>query len=110
VRQVCVQVETLDSLLSCEGINAPALLKIDVQGAELDVLRGGAATVRAARPDVLIEVSFLELYEGQPTAHQLFEWLLDCGYGLERVGSVSTHRGLVVQADFLFSVVAGGRG
>jgi len=46
---------TLDSLL--QGRLPPALVKVDVEGAELLALRGGAQLLSTARPRILCEVS-----------------------------------------------------
>jgi hypothetical protein len=35
---------------------APTVLKVDVEGSEIDVLRGAAAIIAARRPAVLLEV------------------------------------------------------
>ena len=53
-RVVQVQARTLDSFLDS---SVPDLLKIDVEGAELEVLRGGKQTLADARPIVICEVS-----------------------------------------------------
>lgn len=55
-RRVAVDVTTLDRLAATEGIARLDLLKADVEGAELHVLRGGLATLRAHRPLVQLEV------------------------------------------------------
>jgi FkbM family methyltransferase len=47
-----VQVVTLDSL----GLSGFSLMKIDVEGAEADVLRGAARTLECDRPLLLIEI------------------------------------------------------
>jgi FkbM family methyltransferase len=56
VDQVTVDVRGLDQLNSIEGVQGRALLKIDVQGAELDVLRGTSGLLRTVR-EMLIECS-----------------------------------------------------
>jgi FkbM family methyltransferase len=50
-----VEVDTLDAFLS-RGGHKPSVIKIDVEGAELDVLRGANETLRTARPVVLLEI------------------------------------------------------
>lgn len=50
-----VKVETLDGFLS-RGGHKPSIIKIDVEGAELDVLRGATETLRTTRPAVLLEI------------------------------------------------------
>ena len=50
-----VPVNTLDAYLEEKGWR-PAVIKIDVEGAELEVLRGAVQTLRVARPTVLLEV------------------------------------------------------
>lgn len=51
---VAVPVDTLDATLS--GRRGPSFVKIDVEGLELEVLRGGERTLRATRPTLLVEI------------------------------------------------------
>jgi len=53
VGRVAVPTVTLDSLLE---LSSPVLIKIDVEGAELDVLAGAERVLREVRPRWLIEV------------------------------------------------------
>ncbi len=69
---------TLDELVA-EFSLSPAFIKIDVEGHELSVIRGGASLLQHARPPLLIEVS------GNPDdpetpAHELFRLLHGWGY------------------------------
>jgi FkbM family methyltransferase len=76
--EVAVEVRRLDSVLTAP-LARPAFAKIDVQGAEASVLRGGSATL--AQVDLLIiETSFAELYAGQPLFGELYELLLELGF------------------------------
>jgi FkbM family methyltransferase len=59
-----VRVETLDGWMQGRALTAPVLLKLDVQGYELEVLRGGEDTLKTVDA-VLAEVSFMEFYAGQ---------------------------------------------
>ena len=53
-----VDIVSLDSYLSKRDDDRPvSVIKIDVQGAEMDVLRGAAGTIEGDRPTVLCEVS-----------------------------------------------------
>lgn len=52
---VDVRVDTLDAFLENRGCRS-SVIKIDVEGAEMEVLRGSVNTLRTARPAVLIEV------------------------------------------------------
>jgi len=96
-----VPVSTLDSSVT-HPIARPCLLKIDVQGFELDVLRGGLATLQEI--DVaLIECSFLELYEGQALVDDVVPFMFDAGFRLAGVHEiVYSADGSAVQGDFLF--------
>ena len=84
-------------------IRGPALLKLDVQGFELQALHGCEALL----PEfswVYAECSFVELYVGQALASQLIAWLRDHGFILGGIyNAVYDAQGRAVQADFLFT-------
>jgi FkbM family methyltransferase len=69
-----VRIAPLNQFLSAVDIAVPALLKLDVQGFELEALKGCEALL--SRFDyIYVEASFLPLYEGQVLADELIEWL-----------------------------------
>ncbi len=72
-----MQVSTLDAELAGRR---PALVKIDVEGAELDVLRGGRALLADARPLVVFEhvASAARLYGA--SSGEIWELLGSLGY------------------------------
>lgn len=67
-------------------------LKVDVQGAELDVLRGAERSLESARV-IETEVEFQELYEGQPLFCDVDRFLRERGFGLWRLREIH-HCGL----------------
>jgi hypothetical protein len=78
------------------------LLKLDVQGYEMEALRA-CGDLLDKFTYVYAEGSFVELYEGQVLADDLIAWLREQGY--ELVGSYESVRdehGQTVQADMLF--------
>jgi FkbM family methyltransferase len=97
-----IALETLDNLLT-EPLAGPVLLKIDVQGAELSVLRGAEKTL-AAVDSIFVECSFVELYEGQALANEVIEFLADRGFRIAGVfGPAYDADGRCLQADVLFA-------
>lgn len=70
---ITVPVRTLDSF-SFERVNA---IKIDVEGAELEVLRGATDTLQRARPLLLVEVE--QRHHSRPIT-EVFAWLEEHGY------------------------------
>lgn len=98
-----IRVARLADEVAPESIAAPALLKIDVQGFEGEVLTGCEAEL--GRFDwIYCEMSFRELYAGQPLAHDLIAWLAARGFALASVETDAEgyREGRAVQADFLF--------
>lgn len=96
-----VEVTTLDAALD-QPLVRPSLLKIDVQGLELEVLKGATRTL-AQIDEALIECSFVELYEGQAMADEVTAAMLEAGLRLAGVyGATVDADGRMVQADFLF--------
>jgi FkbM family methyltransferase len=96
-----IELETLDNLLG-DPPKRPTLLKIDVQGAELSVLRGAERTL-AAVDEIFVECSFVELYEGQALANDVIDFLARHGFRLAGVfGPAYDADGRCLQVDALF--------
>lgn len=98
-----VRVAPLDEFVTADDLQAPAMLKLDVQGFEFDALRGCESLLK--RFDlVYCECSFVELYSGQKLACEVIDWLSARNFCL--IGMFNPaydHCGQAVQADFLFS-------
>lgn len=70
----------LDDLMAAQGlVAAQALLKIDVQGAELSVLLGARTTLRGCRA-VLVEMSLIDIHREVPLAHEVIAFLATEGF------------------------------
>lgn len=108
VRRTDVQLARLDDLLPTDGgPPRPCLLKIDVQGNELEVIRGGLASLELV-DEILVECSFAELYEGQAQAADVVALLRDRGFTLAGVFSIVCDvRGRQLQGDLLFGRSSG---
>ena len=52
--QIPIELRTIDSLVA-QGMPAPDLIKIDVEGHELRVLLGGAESIQSHRPIILCD-------------------------------------------------------
>lgn len=76
-----VRVQRLDDWVAQNEFVADndLLVKMDVQGFELAVIDGGEKTIRAARV-VVVEVSFYELYEGQPLFSDIHARMASLGF------------------------------
>lgn len=93
---------TLDSLLSEHGIAAPDLLKLDVQGYELEVLKGAEGALVGCE-FVLLEVSLWPYNRGGPLAAEVFGWMADRNFrAYEILAFARRPDGVMVQADVLF--------
>lgn len=95
----------LDTVLDLARLARPILMKIDVQGAELQVLRG---CVDLEPVDfIYVELSFIELYDNQPLFGEVAAYLAGRGYRLAGVfNQVETAAFGPTQADFLFTRIA----
>lgn len=92
-----------DDVLGGLDLPRPLMIKLDVQGFELAALRGLPQTL--ARADfVYAEISFVELYAGQPLADEIIAFLREGGFRLTGIYNPTTDpAGVSVQADALFT-------
>lgn len=94
-----VPVRTLDSLTT--GIPKVDLLKLDVQGFEQYVLRGGVETLR--RTDaVLLELNFVSHYQGDLRFHELDQKMNDLGFALSNYSPPARNERFALWADGLY--------
>jgi FkbM family methyltransferase len=98
-----VTVTTLDHFVSESDIISPSLLKLDVQGFELQALKGCKALIQKF-DHIYCECSFITLYEGQSLASEVITYLTSRNYNLDGVFNLQTDsEGNCIQADLLFS-------
>lgn len=92
----------LDRLVSLSA-DATALLKIDAQGYELEILRG-ATDILPFVDAILLEVSLIEINKGAPLFHEVVARLDTLGFGVCDIAEI--HRrpldGATNQVDLLF--------
>jgi FkbM family methyltransferase len=98
-----IQIRTLDAIAAEIGFAEPMLVKIDVQGFEDRVLRGGAMTLRRAHA-MLVETSSVPQYHGALTYKDIICALDDLGFEYAGVAErvVTSKRGRIVSEDTLF--------
>lgn len=98
-----VPIETLDQVATRIHIARPLLVKVDVQGYEERVLRGGKQTISHADL-IFIETSFASLYEGQLLFDGIYAMLTEWGfkYGGSLEQHVDRQTGKVLQEDSVF--------
>ena len=103
VSTIDVQVAPLDTFVSLEELHEPSLLKLDVQGFELEALQG-CESLLCGFGSIYCECSFVELYSGQRLASDVIEWLAVRGFRINGLYNPSyDSEGRSVQADILFS-------
>ena len=85
-----------------DSVDAPCLMKIDVQGYELEVLQGAEKLLPSVEY-LLVECSFTELYLGQALADEVIAYLHERGCRLTGIYDLKRDRlGYCLHADFLF--------
>ncbi|MBA1146049.1 FkbM family methyltransferase [Ectothiorhodospiraceae bacterium WFHF3C12] len=98
-----IRVAPLETYLSAADIATPSLLKLDVQGYELEALKG-CESLLGHMDHVYAECSFVELYTGQALADEIIGWLRGRGYAVRGVYNLTYNEaGQAIQGDFLFS-------
>jgi len=98
-----IEVRRLSDVARELHFREPLLLKLDVQGCEDKVIKGGEDVLARAKV-VIIEVSFQPLYEGGPLFDDIYRILKERGFtytgNFEQL--FSPRDGRVLQADAIF--------
>ena len=98
-----VETVRLDTLAAREKLPAPDLVKIDVQGAELEVLAGATETLRGAAA-LIVEVSLVDYNKGAPLLAEVIAAIDRLGFKCADLCEVHRNdRNFVLQLDLLFA-------
>ena len=100
-----VPVCRLDRLLEGKTLEAPILFKLDLQGYELEALRGANAILSQCEY-VVVETVFEDCYEGGPLFEELNDYLHGFGYRILQPLAFLKGDGQIYQMDALFQKVA----
>lgn len=94
------QTKTLSNLLNNQTFD---LIKIDVQGSEIDIINGGLDIIKEAK-GILMEVSLMEYNQNAPTKEFVYEYMDNLGFKpVELIGNINhplTYE--LIQQDILF--------
>jgi FkbM family methyltransferase len=101
VQELPVQIHRLDDWISAHNLPNPDLIKLDVQGFELEVLRGAERALAGAGA-ILAEVSFFEIYRGQCLFHEITEHLSNSGFRLVALGYDEKRTIPLLQSEALY--------
>ena len=97
-----VSVDLLENYINGSEVKSPSMLKIDVQGYELEVLNGSLSVLQSF-DFVYVECSYIVLYKDQPLVHDVIKMLAANSFELVGVYNSSyDNDGCAIQADFLF--------
>jgi FkbM family methyltransferase len=92
--------ETISNLIGSKYFD---LIKIDVQGSEIDIIKGGLDIFKKAK-GILMEVSLVEYNKSAPTKDFVYKFMKDIGFTpAEVIGNIYhpiTHE--LIQQDVLF--------
>jgi FkbM family methyltransferase len=75
-----VEITTIDQDIAARSLPAPDLIKIDIEGWELEALQGARATLDAHRPALFLEMHGVTMREKRRKASAIVAFLCDAGY------------------------------
>ena len=92
--------ESLNNLFEAEA--QFDLIKLDTQGSELDIMRGGLNIIKRAVM-IIMEMSHIEYNQGAPSVSESDEFMDKIGFvrGIQ-IGQSTNDRGEVFQEDFVY--------
>lgn len=98
-----VRLTTLDGVAAAHGLDGPFLVKVDVQGAELEVMRGATGLLPRCQA-VLMEVSFLRFLQNGVLADEVVAAMRGWGFVPYDILGLAYRPldGALAQADIVF--------
>lgn len=100
-----VKTKTLDSIIEKDNLKKPNFIKLDVQGAELDILKGAGNSLDECHL-IYMECPVLEYNIGAPTFNDYIHFMKQLGYTPLQILEQHLVNGELVQFDIIFIKVA----
>ena len=102
-KKIRVAVQRLDDWAETRKLDAPMLVKLDVQGFEDRVIAGGIRTIKDSAV-VISEVTFSPMYEGQVLFDRIYRDLTGSGFRLAGIieNTCDSITGKIWQGDAIF--------
>ena len=97
-----ISVKRLDEFADLKNIERPSIMKLDVQGYELEVLKGSENILNYV-DHIIIEISFVEIYENQACRNELIEFMKPYSFEEKDKCNISKIENKLFQEDVLFS-------
>jgi FkbM family methyltransferase len=89
--QIDVDVVTVDQVIARRGLRPPSLVKIDVEGAEIGVVEGMRATLRAHRPRIIYELDDATMEGLRRKRSAMAALMKEAGYSLTSLPASYPH-------------------
>ena len=97
-----VRTTTLADVIRAHDFPSPDFIKADVQGSELDVLRGAGDALTTSKL-VLLECPLMEYNEGAPHATEYLAFMADRGFSPIDFVDATWLKQRMIQVDILFA-------
>jgi len=80
LKKIKIKTDTIDSLIKEGIISVPNIIKIDVEGAELNVLNGAMNTIKEFHPILLVEYSETTSKDAGYSCRDIYDFINSCDY------------------------------
>ena len=80
-KPVTIELQTVDTIVAQRGFPAPDLIKMDIQGAELDALKGMTETLKTVN-HIILELQHVEYNKGAPLKGSVIDYMNSIGFEL----------------------------
>lgn len=81
-----VEVDTLDNILGELGVKEVDFIKMDIEGAEIEAIKGMDETLR--NNDVNLAIAAYHIVEGKTTDKTIIPWLREKGFEIQKRGGI----------------------
>lgn len=105
VAEIEVEMVRLDDFVTKNKLQFPDLMKLDVEGYELEVLKSASECMKHCKY-IILEVSFIERHIGQPLFHEVVAFMGENNYHLHSFPYKMPLAQPVFMADVLFKNVS----